>query len=129
MSMNDLEAEMSRWLELEQLAQAHQQQIQAQKEARQPKVKRAPLYRPERPAKCIKVVTLLLSPAKPVPLSEWKGSMSDWATQRVEREYEVDSLAVLTAEFEAIKLARKDGYLWHATLGTVEKREAPKGIA
>ncbi|MFJ3685603.1 hypothetical protein [Pseudomonas sp. NPDC090208] len=119
MSFKDLEDEIQRWADLERFAQERQAEITRRKDFQRAKAKRGPVTIPERPARQWKQVTLMLSPVKPVPLSEWPGTAGEWAVQRIEKTYPVDAMSTTVAELEAIKLAKADGYLWHATLSVI----------
>lgn len=111
MDTKQVQEEIQRWADLERFAQDRQAEIKAKR----------PAYRPERPTKQVKMVTLLVSPAKPVPLHEWPGTPSEWANQRLEVQYPVDEMSSTVAELAAIKIAKADGYLWHATLSITEQ--------
>lgn len=111
-----MEDEIQRWVDLERFAQERQAEITRRKDFQRAKAKRGHTSKPERPPRQWKTVTLMVSPVKPVPLSQWQGTPGEWAVQRLEKSYPVDAMSTAVAELEAIKLAKADGYLWHATL-------------
>jgi len=119
MSYQDLEDELSSWLALETLAKELQASVKATKEFRVEKMRRGPMHRPDAPVKRLKVVTMLVETIRRIPLSEWTGTTADWLSQLSTRRYSIDTISALTAELEAIKQAKADGYLWHETLSIV----------
>jgi hypothetical protein len=123
MSFKDLEAEIARWAELERFAAQRQAEVRARKEYKRLKNKRlalrGPAYRPERLPRYKKAVTLLVTPRVPLPAHRFR-TRNEWADQSTTIVYEIEVLASVEAELQAIKMATACGYVWLKTLSVVE---------
>lgn len=122
MSYKDLEAEITRWADLEHFAREQQAAVRQRKQFKKEQAKRdarlGKRARPDAPVKHVKHVTLLVEPRVPAPLHMFRCA-AHWADQSTTVVYTVDQLSRVSAELEAIQMATSMNWVWLKTLSVV----------